>query len=491
MASVYSFISNPEYQEIENAVAELQSNELVKKIFLDKTAAEGQSGKVQSFVFDNFLSSKTTKRIAEASVGADYILLFIKDVPVEFGQFAVERFVEVAESTGAGMVYSDYMEVKNGVQAPHPVIDYQEGSLRDDFNFGPVILYSAEAFRNAVGNMAQEFTHAGFYYLRLKVSQQNEFIRVPEFLYTIDENDIRKSGQKIFDYVDSKNRQVQVEMEKAVTRHLKDIRAWLSPGHRPIEFAENEFTDKVSVIIPVRNREKTIGDAIASVLNQKAGFKFNLIVANNYSTDKTTEIIRAFAEKDKRIVHIIPDRKGLGIGGCWNLAVHNKQCGMIAAQLDSDDIYKDEYTLQKIVDTFYAEKCAMVVGTYQLVNFDLEEIPPGIIDHREWTPDNGKNNALRINGLGAPRAFYTPVLREIKIPNVSYGEDYAVGLAISREYKIGRIYENIYLCRRWDDNSDAELDVEKTNKHNTYKDRIRTIELKARIRKNKYHVEIP
>ena len=333
--------------------------------------------------------------------------------------------------------------------------------------------------------MTQQFSYAGFYYLRLKVSQKHDIIRIPEFLYIIDETDIRKSGQKIFDYVDPKNRQVQIEMEQAATEHLKNVGAWLKPEFAPVNFAEAEFATKASVIIPVLNREKTIADAIQSVLNQKTNFPFNLLIIDNHSKDLTAVIIRSFSEKDERVIHLIPERNDLGIGGCWNLAVHDPRCGMFAVQLDSDDIYKDENTLQRMVDAFYRENCAMVVGTYQLVNFKLEEIPPGIIDHKEWTPYNGRNNALRINGLGAPRAFYTPVLREIKIPNVSYGEDYAVGLAISREYRIGRVYENVYLCRRWDDNSDAALDIEKMNKHNLYKDRIRTIELKARQRKNK------
>jgi len=333
--------------------------------------------------------------------------------------------------------------------------------------------------------MTQDFEHAGLYYLRLKLAQQGTFFRLPEFLYTIDETDTRKSGQKIFDYVDPKNRQVQLEMERAATEHLKDVGAWLNPDFTPIEPTASGFNKKLSVVIPVRNRQKTIADAMKSVLIQKTSFSFNLIVVDNHSSDKTTDIIRSIAEKDERVVHIIPVREDLGIGGCWNLAVHDKRCGMIAMQLDSDDIYKDKNTLQKVVDVFEREKCAMVVGTYQLVNFDLEEIPPGIIDHKEWTPDNGKNNAMRINGLGAPRAFYTPVLRDVKVPNTSYGEDYAVGLAISRNYGIGRIYENIYLCRRWEENSDAALDIIKMNTHNTYKDRIRTIELKARQRKNK------
>lgn len=484
MTSVYGFVPNRNKNEIQDLFGELKNNPLVGKVFLNDVVAEPNDGKVMTFSFDGFTGTDLLKRIAAASEGAEYVLAITKETSVRPGQFFVERMLDVARSTGAGMVYSDFMEVKEGRLAAHPVIDYQAGSLRDDFDFGPVVLFDAQAFRIAVSEMTQDFAHAGWYYLRLKISQKYELVRIPEFLYTIDETDIRKSGQKIFDYVDPKNRQVQIEMEQAATEHLKNVGAWLKPGFSPINFDESNFPVKASVVIPVFNREKTIADAIESVLLQKTDFDFNLIIVDNNSVDRTTEIISAIAAENPKLIHIIPERKDLGIGGCWNMAVHDPRCGMFAVQLDSDDIYKDENTLQIIVDAFYRENCAMVVGTYQLVNFKLEEIPPGIIDHREWTPDNGRNNALRINGLGAPRAFYTPVLRQVNVPNVSYGEDYAVGLAISRNYQIGRVYENVYLCRRWDDNSDAALDIEKMNKHNLYKDRIRTIELKARQRKN-------
>lgn len=485
MTKVNCFIPAANYSQVSDMIRELQANSSVNKIFLPENVAKEAGSKAAVFSFETLSSSSTVKAMAALAEDADYVLLLTKVTAIELGQFAVERLVDTAELTGAVKVYSDYYEVKEGKLATHPVIDYQEGSLRDDFNFGALVLYKADAFTTAVKNMTQDFEHAGMYYLRLKVAQQGEFFRIPEFLYTIDETDNRKSGQKIFDYVDPKNRQVQVEMEQAATEHLKDVGAWLGPDFTPVKLDEKAFAKKASVVIPVRNRELTIADAIESVLMQKTDFDFNLIVIDNHSSDKTTSIIKSFAEKDDRVVHIVPVREDLGIGGCWNLGVHDSRCGMIAMQLDSDDIYKDENTLQKVVDVFEAEKCAMVVGTYQLVNFDLEEIPPGIIDHKEWTPDNGKNNALRINGLGAPRAFHTPVLRDVKIPNTSYGEDYAVGLAISRNYQIGRIYDNLYLCRRWDDNSDAALDIVKMNAHNTYKDRIRTIELKARQRKIK------
>jgi hypothetical protein len=394
------------------------------------------------------------------------------------GNHALARMKQVCGDTGAGMVYSDYYEKKGDAIAPHPVIDYQEGALRDDFNFGSVILYSGKAFRDACARMDREYAFAGLYDLRLKISQKYPLIHIPELLYTEVETDTRKTGEKQFDYVDPRNRAVQVEMEKACTDHLRCIGGWLPPRFRDVSF-DDDFEYDASVVIPVRNRVKTIADAIRSVLGQKTKYRFNLIVVDNYSTDGTTEIIRSFAG-DSRLVHIIPGRKDLGIGGCWNEAVFSDRCGRFAIQLDSDDLYIDDSVVTRIVDAFHEQQCAMVVGSYRMVNFNLDEIPPGLIDHREWTPDNGRNNALRINGLGAPRAFYTPVLRKIRIPNVSYGEDYAVGLAISRHYRIGRIYEPLYLCRRWEENSDAVLDVAKANAHNLYKDRIRTIELLAR-----------
>jgi glycosyltransferase involved in cell wall biosynthesis len=329
--------------------------------------------------------------------------------------------------------------------------------------------------------MDEDYIFAGLYDLRLKISQGNTLVHIQEMLYTEVETDIRKSGEKQFDYVDPRNRAVQIEMEKACTHHLKCINAWLKPVFREIKFEDQNFEFDASVVIPVKNRVRTVSDAIRSVLSQKTKYKFNLIIVDNYSTDGTTDLIRSFAA-DSRIVHIIPERKDLGIGGCWNEAVFSEKCGRFAIQLDSDDLYIDDNVITKIVDGFYAQQCAMLVGSYKMVNFDLHDIPPGLIDHKEWTPDNGRNNALRINGLGAPRAFYTPVLRTIRVPNVSYGEDYAVGLAISRHYQIGRIYEPLYLCRRWDENSDASLDVNRMNTYNLYKDKIRTIELIARKR---------
>ena len=432
---------------------------------------------------DSVTSGAVLKKLA-GSASTDFIMVYTKRFALDPGKFGIERMVQVCEQTGAGMVYSDYYENREGRLAPHPVIDYQEGSLRDDFNFGSLILYRTSAFRKACNGMADEYKYAGLYDLRLRISREYPVIHIPEFLYTETETDIRKSGEKQFDYVDPRNREVQIEMEKACTDHLKAVGAWLKPDFKKIAFDSGGFDFEASVIIPVKNRVNTIGDAIRSVLTQEAEFRYNLIVVDNFSTDGTTEIIHSFAEKDRRVIHVIPTRKDLGIGGCWNEGIFHKDCGKFAVQLDSDDLYIDNKVLSRIVEAFYNQNCAMVIGTYKMVNFKLEEIPPGIIDHKEWTPDNGRNNAMRINGLGAPRAFYTPVLREIRVPNVSYGEDYAVGLAISRYFRIGRIYEPLYLCRRWDENSDASLDVNKMNTYNYYKDKIRTFELIARKKLN-------
>ena len=462
--------------ETMKTVSEIRNIPILRNIYIVSPKPVKIMG-AETLISSEPFSTTVIKQISE-KCGAEYVLLSLLNTKVEFGRFAVDRLLQVAENTGAAMVYADYTEVKNNIRLPHPVIDYQQGSLRDDFNFGPIQL-----FRNDVLKSFDEenFKWAGFYSLRLHASRMGELVRIPENLFTMQEPDTRKSGEKQFDYVSGSVREKQIEMEKACTNHLKKIDAFLQPPFKEIDFGCQNFDVEASVIIPVKNRVKTITDAVNSVLQQKTDFPFNLIVVDNHSTDGTTSLLADFAG-DKKLIHIILERNDMEIGGCWNEAVFSQHCGKFAVQLDSDDLYSSEHTLQKIVDKFYEEKCAMVIGSYQMVNFALEEIPPGIIDHHEWTIDNGPNNALRINGLGAPRAFYTPLLREIKIPNVSYGEDYAVGLAISREYKIGRIYEPVYLCRRWEGNTDAALDIQKQNSHNLYKDRIRTFELKARMK---------
>lgn len=466
--------------DFEPTIKALRESGLVEKIILVgdmENFVEGTD--IEIIALGNFNSSKSIREFAKI-VNTEFTLLYTKTLPLDLGQNALHRMVQACNCSSAGMVYSDYFEEKEGIFKPHPVIEYQDGSLRDDFDFGSLLLYRTEAFVQAANRMDLEYEFAGLYDLRLTVSQNYKLVHLPELLYTELELDTRKSGEKMFDYVDPRNRFKQIEMEKVCTAHLKVVGAWLAPKFKEIAFSVGNFKCEASVIIPVWNRAKTIADAIKSVLNQKVDFAFNLIIVDNYSTDGTTELIKTFAETDDRIVHLIPKRKDLGIGGCWNEAINHPMCGKFAIQLDSDDLYIDNSVIQRVVADFYEQECAMVVGSYKMVNFKLEEIPPGLIDHKEWTPENGRNNALRINGLGAPRAFYTPVLREIQVPNVSYGEDYAIGLAISRYYQIGRIYEPLYLCRRWDENSDSSLDIVKMNYNNFYKDKIRTLELWVR-----------
>ncbi|MDM8335894.1 glycosyltransferase family 2 protein [Mediterranea massiliensis] len=484
MKTIDCFVPFAGTAQAEATVKGLQETGLVNKIVLLATADTTESlPQCELLQTDALQSSKTMKAIAEKAT-ADYVLLYIKHTTLNLGMFALERMIHILDDCGAGMVYADHYQVKDGKQSNAPVIDYQQGSLRDDFDFGSVLLFRADALKEAASRMKADYQFAGLYDLRLKLSQSESLVHINEYLYTEVENDTRKSGEKIFDYVDPKNRNRQIEMEAACTEHLKEIGGYLEPKFEHIEFDKGDFEYEASVIIPVRNRIRTIRDAIRSVLSQQADFKFNLIIIDNHSTDGTSEAIDEFRD-DPRLIHIIPERNDLGIGGCWNLGVHHPKCGKFAVQLDSDDVYKDEHTLATMVRAFYEQNCAMVVGTYMMTDFNMNMIAPGIIDHREWTPENGRNNALRINGLGAPRAFYTPVLREVKVPNTSYGEDYALGLNFSRRFQIGRVYDVVYLCRRWDDNSDASLDVVKMNGHNLYKDRIRTWELQARIAQNK------
>ncbi|MCL5030423.1 MAG: glycosyltransferase family 2 protein [Bacteroidetes bacterium] len=465
-------------------VEEIQNSSMAEKIYLlSREDTKEKYNNCEILKIDSLFASKTFEQIKKHSK-TDFILFITQDTLINFGQFALERFINVAESTKAGFVYSDYYEVKGNERTTHPVIDYQLGSIRDDFNFGSMLFINRKALIKAMEEKKSNYKFAGLYSLRMGISRKCPVVRIPEYLYTTVESDLRKSGEKLFDYVNPKNREVQIEMEKAATEHLKKIKAYLAPKFKKINLTEGNFEFEASVIIPVRNRVKTIADAVESVLKQKTNFLFNLIVVDNHSTDGTTDILSAFAKKDNRLIHIIPEREDLGIGGCWNEGAHHDKCGRFAVQLDSDDIYFDETTLQKVVDLFRKEKCAMVIGSYKLTDFQLNDLPPGIIDHKEWTPNNGRNNALRINGLGAPRAFFTPLLRKIKIPNVSYGEDYALGLAISRNYQIGRIYEPIYVCRRWEGNSDAALSIDKQNTYNLYKDRLRTFEILARQKLN-------
>ena len=467
----------------EETLLELHENKTVQHINLlvsSDFASQHQVPEGCTFVvIDRMESSNTVMSIAE-NTDADYLLLCTRMTSVRWGLYALERFLRTADDTGAVMVYSDHYSLEEGALTKHPAIDYQAGSLRDDFDFGSLWLIKSQALLDYVAQTDRvDYQYAGLYDLRLYLSRKGEIFHLNEYLYTEAELDTRKSGEKQFDYVNPRNREVQIEMERACTAHLEKVGAIVDTNfYRQPDFDEQDFACEASVVIPVFNREKTIADAVKSALSQKTNFPYNVIVVNNHSTDSTGEILDSI--DDGRLIQIVPGRTDLGIGGCWNVAVNSDHCGKFAVQLDSDDLYSSPKTLQKIVDAFHEQKAAMIIGSYRMCDFDLNTLPPGLIDHKEWTEDNGCNNALRINGLGAPRAFFTPLVRQIQFPNTSYGEDYALGLAFSRRYRIGRIYDELYLCRRWGGNSDAALSVERVNANNLYKDRLRTMELKAR-----------
>lgn len=469
--------------DAQNALSVLHEYKTVQHIhFLVSAdfAAHHQVPEGCTFVItDRLESSNTIVSIAE-NTDADYVMICTRHTTIGWGNNTLERFLRVADDTDAVMVYADHYKMVEGKMEKHPVIDYQSGSLRDDFDFGSLWCIKAQALADYIAHPdREEYQFAALYDLRLYLSRVGEIFHLNEFLYSEAELDTRKSGEKQFDYVNPRNREVQIEMEKACTQHLGKVGALIDTTfYRQPDFGEQDFEYEASVIIPVFNREKTVADAVKSALGQKASFKFNVIVVNNHSTDRTGEILDEL--KVDNLIQIVPERTDLGIGGCWNEAINSSFCGKFAVQLDSDDLYSSPKTLQKIVDAFYKQKAAMIIGSYRMCDFDLNTLPPGLIDHKEWTDENGCNNALRINGLGAPRAFFTPLVRQIQFPNTSYGEDYALGLAFSRRYRIGRIYDELYLCRRWGGNSDAALSVEKVNANNLYKDRLRTMELKAR-----------
>ena len=432
------------------------------------------------------LLSLATMRLISTTATSDYALFYLKQGPITLGYHALDRMLQVAEETGAAMVYADHYSVEAGKKMKHPVTAYQLGSIRDDFDFGSVVLLKTEYLKEyAAREVAKNYQFAGWYDLRLFLSRKGGLLHLNEYLYTEEEDDLRVSGEKQFDYVNPRNREVQIEMEQAATAHLSAINALVdTTQYAQPDFSAETFPVEASVVIPVFNREKTVRDAVVSALSQKTNFPFNVIVVDNHSTDGTTEILSTLAA-DECLVHLIPTRTDLGIGGCWNYAINDAHCGRFAVQLDSDDLYSSENTLQTIVDAFHEQNAAMIVGSYRMCDFDLNTLPPGLISHNEWTEDNGCNNALRINGLGAPRAFFTPLVRQHQFPNTSYGEDYAMGLAFSRRFRIGRIYDELYLCRRWGGNSDAVLSIDKLNANNHYKDQLRTVEILARQKQNK------
>lgn len=469
--------------DAQNALSVLHEYKTVQHIhFLVSAdfAAHHQVPEGCTFVITDRLESSNTIVSIVENTDADYMMICTRHTTIGWGNNTLERFLRVADDTDAVMVYADHYKMVEGKMEKHPVIDYQSGSLRDDFDFGSLWCIKAQALADYIAQPdREEYQFAALYDLRLYLSRVGEIFHLNEFLYSEAELDTRKSGEKQFDYVNPRNREVQIEMEKACTQHLGKVGALIDTTfYRQPDFGEQDFEYEASVIIPVFNREKTVADAVKSALGQKASFKFNVIVVNNHSTDRTGEILDEL--KVDNLIQIVPERTDLGIGGCWNEAINSSFCGKFAVQLDSDDLYSSPKTLQKIVDAFYKQKAAMIIGSYRMCDFDLNTLPPGLIDHKEWTDENGCNNALRINGLGAPRAFFTPLVRQIQFPNTSYGEDYALGLAFSRRYRIGRIYDELYLCRRWGGNSDAALSVEKVNANNLYKDRLRTMELKAR-----------
>ena len=487
------FVATASAHEAAKTIDALSQDICVRDIVLmvepDTAHTYGQAETIET---ESLTSTATLAQIAHR-VTAPYLLFTLKAQSIQWGDHAIERLVHTAADTGAGMVYADSrMITADGSIESYPVIDYQKGALRDDFDFGLAVLIRTDILKDYIDHLSEACAYrwAGWYDLRLFISRKAPIVHLNESLYLWSQTDSRVSGVRQFDYVDPRNRDRQIEMEKAVTRHLEAIDALVDTQHyEQIDLYEQDFDIEASVVIPVYNRSRTIADAVGSALSQQTKFAYNVIVVDNHSTDGTTDILADIAQRDNRLVHIIPERTDLGIGGCWNTAVGDRRCGRFAVQLDSDDLYASPSTLQRIVDEFRSHPAAMVIGSYRMCDFSLNTLPPGIIDHREWTDNNGPNNALRINGLGAPRAFFTPVARQIKFPNTSYGEDYAMGLAISRRYRIGRIYDELYLCRRWEGNSDAALSIDRQNANNLYKDRLRTVELEARCQQNQNAVE--
>lgn len=477
------FLSFSDDETNEYNLKQFVSSELIEEVYFVNDKNKNINIKNVLNV-DSLFSTSTLDKILQKTK-TEHLIFITEEGKINLQNISLLKFIDTSEKNNSGITYSNYYLRKENTLINRPLIDYQFGSVRDDFNFGSLLFFNTKIFSEKLKLIDPNYRWAGLYALRLAISGDGLIVKIPEYLYSFEEKTKQTDEEKHFDYLDSSNAEKQKEAERVFGDYLKNIGAYIYPKFEDIYFSEDNYEFEASVIIPVKNRANTIKDAINSALKQKIKSKFNVIIVDNHSIDGTTQIIKEIANEDEKIIHIIPKRVDLGIGGCWNEALKDKRCGMFAVQLDSDDIYKDENTLKKIIDKFYKEKCGMVIGSYQLTDFDLNEISPGVITHTEWTNTNGHNNALRVNGFGAPRAFYTPLLREINFPDVSYGEDYAVCLAVSRKYRVGRIYEPIYICRRWEGNSDADLTIDKKNKYDYFKDTLRTEEINKRIEMNK------
>lgn len=484
MASLAAVVAAPNELPVANVAASLAALVGAQRVTLASPGSPVAPRGVTALAVDHFWSPKAIADVLRWFERTDAThLLLVLSPAVEFAPAGLRRLTAVAADSGAAIVFSDFFDRDAaGATKLHQLVDYQPGSLRDDFDFGQAVVLSRPAIKGlaaAIESDGAATSFGGWYDLRLRASERGPVLRLPEPTYVLPPAE-KSAADGHFAYVDPRNREYQIEMERVATAHLRRIGAYLEAPKGELAPEIDAFPVEASVVIPVRNRERTVAEAVNSALAQVAEFAFNVIVVDNHSTDGTTRILADVAASDRRLVHLVPARTDLGIGGCWNEAVYSPQCGRYAVQLDSDDLYSGPDVLQRIVAEFRRSRCAMVVGSYTIVDFNLQQIPPGLIDHREWTDENGHNNALRIHGLGAPRAFHVPTLRTIGFPNTSYGEDYAVAVQLSRRYPIGRIYDSLYWCRRWEDNTDHALPLETKNRYALYKDRLRTLEIAAR-----------